>query len=154
MSGQLSKASSLTESSWDNLPWVDSVWYCLALATVTLCSQKCLSRNHCCRRRLKPSCWIVGSFAWEELNTWANFQFFPIDFWCLNIPGPVTEASCIGDSMRWLDECIDQLSWAIYTLLHELICSSVPSESRRFSVGEDYVTMEEGWNIDYQRWGT
>jgi len=36
--------------------------------------QKRLSRDHCCRWRSKPSCWIVGSHNRWELTTWADFQ--------------------------------------------------------------------------------
>ena len=35
--------------------------------------RKRFSRDHCCRGRLKPSCWIVGSHTRWELTTWADF---------------------------------------------------------------------------------
>ena len=36
--------------------------------------RKRLSRDHCCRGRLKPGCRIVGSHTRWELTTWADFQ--------------------------------------------------------------------------------
>ena len=36
--------------------------------------RKRFSRDHCCRGRSKPVCWIVGSLTRWELTTWADFQ--------------------------------------------------------------------------------
>jgi len=36
--------------------------------------RKRFSRDHCCRGRSKPGCWIVGSHIRWELTTWADFQ--------------------------------------------------------------------------------
>jgi len=58
---------------------------------------KWLSRDHCCRGRLKPGCWIVGSTTRKELTTWADFQFS--FHWLLipNVPGLARKASWMGD---------------------------------------------------------
>jgi len=36
--------------------------------------RKRFSRDHCCRGRLKPGCWIVASHTRWEWTTWADFQ--------------------------------------------------------------------------------
>jgi len=37
--------------------------------------RKRLSRDHCCREKLKPGCRIVGSSTGAKLTTWADLQF-------------------------------------------------------------------------------
>jgi len=37
-------------------------------------ARKRFSRDHCCRGRSKPGCWIVGSHTRWELTTWAEFK--------------------------------------------------------------------------------
>jgi len=91
-------ASSSAECSRDKLPfsfvrgqdstmwdiiWVSPQWHrsvsvsrhFLLQAPQCFCSvRKRFSRDHCCRGRSKPSCWIVGSRTMWELTTWADFQ--------------------------------------------------------------------------------
>jgi len=93
---------------------------------------KQLSRDHCCHGSLKPGCWIVGSTV-EKLTTWANFQF---SFHWLLMSTCTTKASCMRDRHDDI-----RMNWPIvmcYNLRHEIICGSLSTESRKFSVGENW----------------
>jgi len=58
---------------------------------------KRLSRDRCCRGRLKPGCRIVGTSTKEKLTTQADFQFSFHDYWCPPVSDPATKASWVED---------------------------------------------------------
>ena len=106
--------------------------------------RKRFSRDHCCRRRSKPGCRIVGSHTRWELTTWADFQL------CLY--RLLMSTGCKSNhngfsgcqSQQWWAKDIS-LDWPTVMFddfLHQLVSGSLPSCGWRFNVGEHWKPWE------------
>ena len=81
--------------------------------------RKRFSRDHCCRGRTKPGCWIVGSHTRWELTTWAAFQL------CLH--RLLMSTGCRSSHNGFLDE---------YVFIFLIYCSERDIKSIREMVGK------------------
>jgi len=82
---------------------------------------KGFSRDHCCRGKSKPGCWIVGWHTRWELTTWADFQL------CLH--RLLMSTGCKSSHNRFLDVSRSNGGLSILGWIGQLSCLTIFSTS-------------------------
>jgi len=108
--------------------------------------RKRFSRDHCCRRRSKPGCRIVGSHTRWELTTWADFQLclhrLLMSTGCKSSHTGFLDVSRSNGGLR-ISGWIGQLS-CLTIFSHQLVGGSLPSWGWRVNAGEHWKPYGRG----------